>query len=423
MKPTPLFHIGASLLAAAPATDSSAQREQRLAWFRHDKFGMFIHWGLYAIPAGHWNGTRAPGNGEWIMQRLRVPSRDYARLATQFNPVKFDADAWAQLAADAGMKYVVLTTKHHDGFSLFKSTATKFSTADATPLGRDVVRELAGACARRGLRFGAYYSQSLDSHERGGLGNDWDFPPDETKDRDGSFDRYLREKAEPQVRELLTNYGPLGMVWFDMATLVDKNDRAARLSSLVRTLQPAALVNGRTGASGDYRTAGDNAIPPTASADAWEVPVTINHTWGFRSDDHGWKSPGELVFTLVDTVSKGGNLLLNVGPAAEGVIPPPSQDALRTIGAWLRDWRCTTRPGRLYFTIFKTDRDGDDAYFVLPAFKNNILSVHEMDRGKLTPFALKTLPDGRRYFMPPRWVDDSLGTVYVIEIEGDTIVR
>jgi len=159
--------------------ESPAAREKRLAWFRHDKFGLFIHWGLYAIPAGYWKGQRSPGIGEWIMNRMKIPVGEYEQLAKQFDPVEFDADAWAQLAVDAGMKYVVITAKHHDGFALFRSAASSFNVYDATPFHRDVIKELAAACARHGLRFGVYYSQAQDWHEPGGAGNDWDFPSNE----------------------------------------------------------------------------------------------------------------------------------------------------------------------------------------------------------------------------------------------------
>ncbi len=448
-------------LCADSDPESPAAKEARLEWFRHDKFGLFIHWGLYAIPAGYWKGERSPGIGEWVMHRMKIPVKEYEQLAKQFNPVKFDADAWAQLAADAGMKYIVITSKHHDGFALFKSAASPYNVADATPFGRDVIKELSAACARRGLRFGVYYSQSQDWHEPGGAGNDWDFPSDDEKDQNGSFDHYLQGKAEPQLRELLGNYGPLCLIWFDTPHMMKAGDRAQRLTDIVRTLQPACLIDGRLGQVGDYKSTGDNAIPPAASDEAWEVPATLNHTWGYRSDDHDWKSPGDIVFKLVDVVSKGGNYLLNVGPTAEGVIPQPSQDNLRTVGTWLKangeaiygasrspfgeefgaysttlkdragepvfcpytQWRCTAKPGKLYFTLFHVERDGQLGVFVLPDFKNKISRVSQLDDATHANLEVKTLPDGRRTFNPVRWVNDSMGTVFVVEIEGDKVVR
>ena len=178
-----------------PAEPRDPAREARLRWFREAKYGLFVHWGLYAIPAGEWKGKTVPGIGEWIMNRARIPVREYEALASQFNPVKFDAEAWVRLAEDAGMKYVVITSKHHDGFALFDSKVSQYDVVDATPFKRDVLKELAEACRRRGIRLGFYYSQAQDWHEPDGIGNTWDFGPDEKKD----FDRYLREKAEPQV--------------------------------------------------------------------------------------------------------------------------------------------------------------------------------------------------------------------------------
>ena len=434
-------------------------RERRLEWFRHDKFGLFIHWGLYAIPAGYWKGERSPSIGEWIMNRMRIPVAEYSQLAGQFNPVKFDADAWAQFAADAGMKYVVITAKHHDGFAMFRSAVSSFNVVEATPFKRDVVKELSEACARRGLRFGVYYSQSQDWHEPNGAGNNWDFPPNEQKD----FDQYLRAKAEPQVRELLTQYGPLCLLWFDTPVLMrEERERARgqRFVDLVRSLQPDCLIDGRLGVKGDYMSTGDNVIPPEPSDEAWEVPATINHTWGFRRDDTDWKSPGEIVFKLMDVVSKGGNYLLNVGPTAEGVIPQASQDNLRTVGTWLKangeavygakrspfgdefgeyaskaknregkpvflarnDWRCTTRPGKLYFTVFHFERAGADGYFALPEFKNAIKSVYLLENPK-SALEVKTTADGRRYLNPSRFINDTLGAVIVVEYEGATLER
>ena len=259
-----------------------------------------------------------PGIGEWIMHRAKIPVREYEALAQQFNPVKFDAEAWVRLAQDAGMKYIVITSKHHDGFAMFGSKASPFNVVDATPFKRDVLKELADACARAGMPLGFYYSQAQDWHEPDGAGNDWDFGPDDKKD----FDRYLREKAEPQVRELLTGYGPVALVWFDTPRLMTP-ERAQRFTDLVRSLQPKCLIDGRLGAAGDYVSTGDNVIPSKVGAEAWETPATINHTWGYKKDDHDWKSPGDVTFKLVDIVSKGGNYLLNVGPMADGVIPQP----------------------------------------------------------------------------------------------------
>ena len=279
--------------------------------------------------SGRANASRVSANGS--CSGRPVPVREYEQLARQFNPVKYNADAWVQLAKDAGMKYIVITSKHHDGFALFDSKVSTYDVVDATPFKRDILKELADACAKHGMRLGFYYSQAQDWHDPNGIGNTWDFGPDEKKD----FDKYLRAKAEPQVRELLTGYGPVALVWFDTPRMMNA-DRAQRFTDIVRSLQPKTLIDGRLGAAGDYVTTGDNVIPPDVQSEAWEVPATINHTWGYKSYDHDWKSPGAIAFKLVDIVSKGGNYLLNVGPMADGTIPQPSQDILRAVGAWLK---------------------------------------------------------------------------------------
>jgi alpha-L-fucosidase len=447
--PALLLVTAAPALAQAPAAPDPA-REARLRWFREAKFGLFIHWGLYAIPAGEWKGRTVPGIGEWIMYRARIPVREYEALAPQWNPVKFDPDAWAQLAQDAGMRYVVITSKHHDGFALFHSKVSRWNVVDATPWKRDVLKELAAACARRGLRLGFYYSQAQDWHEPNGAGNTWDFGPDEKKD----FDRYLRDKAEPQVRELLSGYGPVALVWFDTPRLMTPG-RAHRFTEIVRSLQPDTLIDGRLGAEGDYLSTGDNAIPPKVGDAAWETPATINHTWGYRRDDHDWKSPGEVVFKLVDIVSKGGNYLLNVGPMADGTIPQPSQDVLRTVGRWLKtngdaiygagptpfgdelgepsargasdlggkplflphdEWRVTTRAGRLFFTFFREPR----VPFELPAMRNGVRRAYRLADG--APVEVRT-EGGRHFLVVERPTIDPMATVVVVEIEGERVER
>ncbi|HEY7393735.1 MAG TPA: alpha-L-fucosidase, partial [Gemmatimonadaceae bacterium] len=462
--------IGGALLAVAllvaPHVESRAQtpaadsaREARLAWFRDAKYGLFIHWGLYAIPAGEWKGKTIPGIGEWIQNRARIATPEYAKLAKQFNPVKFNADAWVRMAKDAGMKYIVITSKHHDGFALFKSKASPFNVVDATPFKRDVLKELAAACAKQGIRLGFYYSQSQDWHEPNGAGNEWDFGPDSLK----KYDTYLREKAEPQVKELLTAYGPVALIWFDTPRMM-QGDRARRFTELVRTTQPNTLIDGRLGEAGDYVSTGDNVIPGAVNARAWEVPATLNHTWGFRKDDKDWKSPGEVIFKLVDVVSKGGNYLLNVGPMANGEMPQAAQDILRAAGAWLKvngeavygtqptpfgeelgepsargtkdlrgqplflvrsEYRVTAKPGKLYFTFFTDPR----VPFELPAMRNAVKRAYRLSDG--ASIEVRTV-NGARQLVFPRFpatnpgflgIDDPLATVIVVEIEGDKVQK
>jgi len=425
---------------------AKAERDKRMAWWREARFGMFIHWGLYAIPAGEWNGKPVSGIGEWIMNRAKIPVKDYEKLAGQFNPTKFDAEAWAQLAQDAGMKYLTITSKHHDGFAMYDSKIGEYDIVDATPWKRDPMKELAAACAKRGIKFSFYYSQSLDWHEPNGMGNEWDFGPDDKKD----FDKYLAEKSLPQVREILTNYGPLGLIWFD----VPKNmtsERAAKFEKLVRELQPDCLVSGRIGkgSHNDYDSTGDNRIPELPRDGDWETPATLNHTWGFKKDDHDWKSTNELVFKLVDIVSKGGNYLLNVGPTAEGVIPQPSQDSLRGVGKWLKvngeaiygsgrtafgdeygefsktekdakgkpkfvekqaAWRCTTKPGKVFIHVFEWPKGA----LKLPSLSSKVKKAYLLaDPGK-APLDVEQTADGLTIRLPEK-APDSVASVICLE--------
>jgi alpha-L-fucosidase len=446
----PAVAAASSTAPSPPPTDTPEAKQARLAWFREAKYGLFIHWGLYAIPAGEWKGKRIPGIGEWIMFRTPIPVAEYEGLARQWNPLKFDAEEWVRMAKDAGMKYIVITSKHHDGFALYDSKVSAWDVVDATPFKRDILKELAAACAKQGLPLGFYYSQAQDWHERNGIGNTWDFGPDEKKD----FDQYLREKAEPQVRELLTGYGPVALVWFDTPRMMNA-ERAQRFTDIVRSLQPGTLIDGRLGAAGDYMTTGDNVIPGDVQSTAWEVPATLNHTWGFRKDDHDWKSPGDVTFKLIDIVSKGGNYLLNVGPTAEGVIPQASQDVLRTVGRWLalngeavygagptpwgeelgapgpagsknlrgeplflarNEWRVTTKPGKLYFTFFQEPR----VPFELPAMKNAVRRAYRL--ADKEPVEVKN-ENGRPQLVIPRPIHDPMATTVVVEIEGDAVSR
>ena len=448
------FAVTTGLPAVAADDASSVQdaflaQEAKMKWFREAKFGLFIHWGLYCIPAGEWKGQPIAGIGEWIMNRAQIPVKEYEQLASQFNPVKFNAEDWVQMAQDAGMKYIVITSKHHDGFAMYHSSVSKYNIYDATPFKRDPIKELSQACARHGIKFGFYYSQAQDWHEPNGAGNTWDFGPDDHKD----FDQYLRSKAEPQVKELLTDYGPICLIWFDTPRMMTR-ERGQRFVDIVHSLQPACLIDGRLGTEGDYVSTGDNSIPNLGQSGDWETPATINHTWGFKKDDTDWKSPGELTFKLLDIVSKGGNYLLNVGPTSQGIIPQASQDNLRTVGRWLKvngeavygagktpfgaefgeysaktkepngtavflprnDWRCTTKPGKLFFTLFKMPREG----FELPAFKNEIRKAYILGDPKHEPLLVDT-NNGARVVKTPRNGPDAMANVLVLEFEGEKI--
>lgn len=307
-----------------------------ITWWREARFGMFIHWGIYAVAAGRWKGEHVPSLGEWVMYNAKIPVEEYETLAPQFNPVKFDAEEWVSLARHAGMRYLVITAKHHDGFAMFDSPSSEFDIVDATPYGRDLMADLAEACQRHGIKLCFYYSQSQDWHHPGGEGH-WDRADNwHTKTvSDEDFAAYLEEKAKPQVRELLTQYGPIGLIWFDTPVAI-KPEQSQELADLVHELQPQCLVNGRVGnEKGDYASLGDNMIPRGPVEGDWETPATINDTWGFKVDDENWKSSESLLQLLVDLASKGVNYLLNLGPTAEGVIPPESVQRLRDIGAWM----------------------------------------------------------------------------------------
>jgi alpha-L-fucosidase len=326
-----LLPIIVCLLVSVSSLSVAQTNPNRMTWFRDARFGMFIHWGLYAIPAGEWKGKQIPGIGEWIMNRAKIPVAEYEQLAKQFNPVDFDAERWVRTAQAAGQKYMVITAKHHDGFAMFHSKVSKYNVYDATPFHRDPIAELAAACKRHHMPLGFYYSQTQDWHEPDGNGNTWDFDPSKA-----NFDKYLHEKAIPQVRELLTNYGPVALIWFDTPRIIT-DAQSKELADVVHTLQPKCLVDGRIGNDkGDYRSTGDNEIPVKVLDYDWETPVTTNDTWGFKTNDTNWKSAQTLIRQLVDVASKNGNYLLNVGPTAKGDIPQPAVERLQQVGAWLK---------------------------------------------------------------------------------------
>lgn len=313
-------------------------------WLKEAKFGMMIHFGLYSLLAGEWKGKRM-GNviGEWAMSHFQIPIKEYEKLMDVFNPIYFDADEWCDLAVEAGMKYIVITTKHHEGFALFDSKVDDYNVMH-TPFKRDIIKELSEACKKRNLKFGIYYSQELDWHEEHGGGysekyetlrgkpwtNRWDFP-----DTEKNFEICFRKKTIPQVTELMTNYGDIDLIWFDTPTDITK-EQSLELYNLVKKYQPNCLVNSRIGNGiGDYGSSGDNEIDADGNGMLFEVPATLNDTWGYKAYDQNWKNVDEIIKIKDDLNARGGNYLLNVGPDYLGRIPAPSIDILKTVGKYI----------------------------------------------------------------------------------------
>jgi alpha-L-fucosidase len=337
-------HIAVSAshpVAAIQDTETAAQRDARMAWWREARFGMFIHWGLYSIPAGTWNGKQVPSIGEWIMNHGTIPVADYKALAKQFNPTAFSAHDIVALAKSAGMKYIVITAKHHDGFAMFDSKADPFNIVQATPFHRDPIRELAEECRKQGVKLGFYYSQDQDWTAPGGAayktGNHdrpnhhWDTA------QDGDFATYLHTKAIPQMKELLTNYGDFPVViWFDTPT----DDMTPALAGEIVALlnqHPNLIWNNRLGGGykGDTETP-EQYIPAKGYPGRdWEACMTMNDTWGYKSYDTNFKSTETLLRNLIDIASKGGNYLLNIGPDSKGNVPPAEIERLHQVGKWL----------------------------------------------------------------------------------------
>ena len=330
--------------------NSSPAKQRGRDRFNQNKYGMFIHWGLYSQCGGIWKGKRMEDGGtgpkvaEWIMRRKEIPRAEYAKLAQTFNPTKFNADQWVAIAKAAGMRYMVITSKHHDGFALFDSKASDFNVVKATPFKRDIIRELEQACQKEGIAFGVYYSHALDWRDGGDSGmKDYcihekpqqSFFPNYFDPAPVRFDDYIQNKSLPQVRELLANYN-LTEMWLDTPIYIPPKHSFAFYKTIYAA-NPEILVNQRIGNGfGDVGTPGDNVIPDEASENTWEGIATTNNSWGYKSYDNDWKSPDETLFWLLENVSKGGNFLLNVGPDGTGVIPPASIKNLLAVGKWLK---------------------------------------------------------------------------------------
>jgi alpha-L-fucosidase len=449
--------ILAANIASAQTTETKNEKDARMEWWREARFGMFIHWGVYSQWGGVYHGhQQARGGAEWIMNRSKIPVAEYQQKAKEFNPTKYDPDAWVKLAKEAGMKYIVITAKHHDGFALFNSKASKWDITDATAYGKDLLKPLAAACKKYGIKLGFYYSQAQDWNNPGGsvarkeMREGWPNPDSAkidayTKAHKGHWDpaqetktfaQYIDDVAVPQVKELMTNYGDIAVLWWDTPTNMT-DEAALKLQALLK-LQPNIITNDRLkrpNFPGDTKTP-EQKIPTQSELDGkdWETCMTMNGSWGYKSWDHKWKSTETLIRNLVDIASKGGNYLLNVGPKEDGTFPQESIDRLEAIGAWMKtnheaiyatkaspvapfSWgRCTSKEAKnnttLYFTVFDWPADGK---LFVPGVKNKIISAKLLAGGSVKA----TSANGGMVISVPAKAPDAIASVIKIEVKGE----
>ncbi len=405
---------------------ASKADDPKMKWWKDAKFGMFIHWGIYSVRAGKWDDKTT--YGEWIMHQAKIPRATYSALAKQFNPTQFNAEDWVKLAKSAGQKYIVITSKHHDGFAMFKSDASSYNIVDATPFKRDILKELAEACRKHGMKLGFYYSQAQDWFHPGGAvsGNkEWD------STHLGDMKKYIEQVAVPQVKEVLSNYGDVAVLWWDTPTNMTK-EMTQQLAAIAREY-PNLITNNRLGAGmgGDLETP-EQFIPATGFPGRnWEVCMTMNGHWGYNAWDDRWKSTKELTQKLVDIVSKGGNFLLNVGPNAYGVIPEVCQQNLREIGEWLNrngdaiygttaspfaylPWGRATRKGQtIYLHVFDWPADGK---LTVP-LGNKISSAYLLADPKTNLKITKS--KSNNVLQLPAYAPDKVSAVIAVEFEGE----
>ena len=381
---------------------------------REGRYGMFIHWGLYSPLGGKWKDKTYYGIGEWIMNpsMAGIPVKDYMETAKSFNPDQFDAKAIVQTAKDAGMKYIIITSKHHEGFAMFKS-AHPFNIVDASPFQRDPMKELSDACRAAGLGFGFYYSHFQDWTSPGAHGG----PSKNADGSDATFEKYFREKCYPQVKEICTQYGQLDVIWFDTPGSMPK-ELVVELHDLVRSTQPKALLGSRIGhGMGDYESLGDMEVPPERVDGFWESCDTTNDSWSYAWYDSNWKSPKVILHRLVSTAARGGNYLLNIGPDGKGAVPAECQEFLKQAGTWLKahpevtygsgpsPWRyampwgdiTVRKDGKLNLVVFDLPQDG---FIYLPGLSTPVKSASLIDAGRKTLVKTEVFGESVRIKLP-----------------------
>jgi alpha-L-fucosidase len=422
--------LATTVAAGQTAKETPAQFEARTKWWREAKFGMFIHWGIYAVPADSTDLEGKKRIGEWYLSNKHMQVADYEKFAAEFNPVRFDAAQWVKTAKDAGMKYIVITSKHHDGFCMFDTKLTNYCVTKATPWKHDPMKDLAEQCRQQGIRL-CFYHSIMDWHHPDYLPRrSWDTRPAEGAD----LNRYI-EYMEGELRELLTHYGPVGILWWDGGwehTALELHSR--EVNTLVRSLQPTIIINDRNKLPEDYATPEQN-IPPNAlpGGRLWETCMTMNDTWGYAKNDTNWKSAEDLTRKLIDIASKGGNFLLNVGPTAEGVFPDAINQRLAQIGAWMKvngeciygttkspfrrlpfEGRSTAKGDTLYLEVFNWPAEG----LTLRDLETPVLSARALDGGENLAVAETEVGGIRVLAISKPTKADSTATVIALKLSG-----
>ncbi|MBT3382234.1 MAG: alpha-L-fucosidase [Prolixibacteraceae bacterium] len=452
-----LIIVSHSVNSQESTTIKKLSDKERLEWWHEARFGMFIHWGVYALYGGIYNGhEQARGGAESIMNRCKIPVAEYQEMAKSFNPVKYNPDAWVKMAKDAGMKYIVITSKHHDGFALFESKASPWNVVDATVYGKDLLKPLAEACKKYDMKLGFYYSQAQDWNNPGGtvarrlMKEGWP-NPDSTKidiytaehkghwdpaQETSTFDEYIDGVAIPQVREILSNYGEISVLWWDTPTRMT-DEAAYKLQELLK-LQPQIITNDRLkrpNFPGDTKTP-EQKIPDQKELEGqnWETCMTMNGSWGWR-DDNKWKSTETLIRNLIDIASKGGNYLLNVGPKPDGTFPQESIQRLQEIGDWMEinseaiygtkaspfgilTWgRCTqkTENGKsiLYLSVFDWPENGA---LKIQEFNSKVVSAKLLANGKKVKTSIE---EGNLHISLPSSAPDKIASVIKLELASE----
>ncbi|TXK83816.1 alpha-L-fucosidase [Paenibacillus sp. N3.4] len=425
------------------------EREERIAWWREARVGLFIHWGLYSLPGGIWKGETVNASySEHLQLRAQIPIQEYEQITAHFNPVHFDAKAWVRTAKEAGLKYIIFTAKHHDGFAMYDSKVSDYNLVKATPFGRDPIAELAEACQSEEMVLCLYYSHAMDWHHPDSQGNTLDFPGNigaydpleawmNEADKKNRYERYLQEKAYPQIHELLEQYGPVGILWFDCGHKIS-DEQGMLFVDLVHGLQPSCLVNHRVRRPGfgDYDNTGDNQLHVRSFERDWESIATLNHSWGYNQTDHHWRSPQDILYDMINVVSMGGNYVINVGPTGDGEFDPKSLEILQTIGSWLKKngesiygtqgspigkmpWgRCTIKGHTLYLHVWDWPVRGE---LMIPDLHNPIGKAYLLADSEKTCLKQQRMKDsdGIVIIQLPAEELDPLCTVVVVEFEGD----